>query len=91
MVMPGDNVNLSVELIAPIAMEEGQRFFVLFFNHLPADNAAHDTSRESFNKYWHFPPIPRIIRALDVGAPLRNLPENLPLAAFWQVKETGYR
>ena len=28
MVMPGDNVNLEVELIAPIAMEEGQRFAV---------------------------------------------------------------
>ena len=28
MVMPGDNVNLSVELIAPIAMEEGQRFAI---------------------------------------------------------------
>ena len=28
MVMPGDNVNLAVELIAPIAMEEGQRFAI---------------------------------------------------------------
>ncbi|MDI1471223.1 elongation factor Tu [Thermodesulfovibrio sp. 1176] len=28
MVMPGDNVNLSVELIAPIAMEEGLRFAI---------------------------------------------------------------
>ena len=28
MVMPGDNVNMSVELIAPIAMEEGQRFAI---------------------------------------------------------------
>ena len=28
MVMPGDNVKMSVELIAPIAMEEGQRFAV---------------------------------------------------------------
>ena len=28
MVMPGDNVNLEVELIAPIAMEEGQRFAI---------------------------------------------------------------
>jgi len=28
MVMPGDNVNLDVELIAPIAMEEGQRFAI---------------------------------------------------------------
>ena len=26
--MPGDNVNLEVELIAPIAMEEGQRFAI---------------------------------------------------------------
>ena len=29
MVMPGDNVNLEVELIAPIAMEEGQRFAIV--------------------------------------------------------------
>ena len=28
MVMPGDNVNLSVELIAPIAMEDGLRFAI---------------------------------------------------------------
>jgi len=28
MVMPGDNVNLEVKLIAPIAMEEGQRFAI---------------------------------------------------------------
>jgi elongation factor Tu len=28
MVMPGDNVNLSIELIAPIAMEEGLRFAI---------------------------------------------------------------
>ena len=28
MVMPGDNVAMSVELIAPIAMEEGQRFAI---------------------------------------------------------------
>ena len=28
MVMPGDNVNLEVELTAPIAMEEGQRFAI---------------------------------------------------------------
>ncbi|MBI5893586.1 MAG: elongation factor Tu, partial [Deltaproteobacteria bacterium] len=28
MVMPGDNVNLEVELIMPIAMEEGLRFAV---------------------------------------------------------------
>jgi elongation factor Tu len=28
MVMPGDNVNLQVELIAPIAMEEGQKFAI---------------------------------------------------------------
>ncbi len=28
MVMPGDNVNVSVELIAPIAMEEGLRFAI---------------------------------------------------------------
>ncbi|MCG8607979.1 elongation factor Tu, partial [bacterium] len=28
MVMPGDNVNMEVELIAPIAMEEGLRFAV---------------------------------------------------------------
>ncbi|MCS7163400.1 MAG: elongation factor Tu, partial [Thermodesulfovibrio sp.] len=28
MVMPGDNVNLMVELIAPIAMEEGLRFAI---------------------------------------------------------------
>jgi elongation factor Tu len=28
MVMPGDNVNLDVELIAPIAMEEGLRFAI---------------------------------------------------------------
>ena len=28
MVMPGDNVNLEVELIAPVAMEEGQRFAI---------------------------------------------------------------
>jgi elongation factor Tu len=28
MVMPGDNVKLDVELIAPIAMEEGLRFAI---------------------------------------------------------------
>ncbi|MDO8426232.1 MAG: elongation factor Tu, partial [Deltaproteobacteria bacterium] len=28
MVMPGDNVNLEVELITPIAMEEGVRFAI---------------------------------------------------------------
>ena len=28
MVMPGDNVNLTVELIAPIAMEKGVRFAI---------------------------------------------------------------
>ena len=28
MVMPGDNVNMQVELISPIAMEEGQRFAI---------------------------------------------------------------
>jgi len=28
MVMPGDNVNMAVSLISPIAMEEGQRFAI---------------------------------------------------------------
>jgi elongation factor Tu len=28
MVMPGDNINFVAELIAPIAMEEGQRFAI---------------------------------------------------------------
>ncbi|MBR2713014.1 MAG: elongation factor Tu, partial [Bacilli bacterium] len=28
MVMPGDNVNMSVELIAPIALEEGTEFSI---------------------------------------------------------------
>jgi len=28
MVMPGDNVQMQVELIAPIAMEEGLRFAI---------------------------------------------------------------
>ncbi|MBI5970411.1 MAG: elongation factor Tu, partial [Deltaproteobacteria bacterium] len=28
MIMPGDNVNLEVELIMPIAMEEGLRFAI---------------------------------------------------------------
>jgi elongation factor Tu len=28
MVMPGDNVTMSVELIAPIAMDEGLRFAI---------------------------------------------------------------
>jgi elongation factor Tu len=28
MVMPGDNVNLSIELITPIAMEKGLRFAI---------------------------------------------------------------
>jgi len=28
MVMPGDNTDLTVELITPIAMEEGQRFAI---------------------------------------------------------------
>jgi len=28
MVMPGDNVNLEVKVIAPIAMERGQRFAI---------------------------------------------------------------
>jgi len=28
MVMPGDNVSVEVELIAPVAMEKGQRFAI---------------------------------------------------------------
>jgi len=28
MVMPGDNVNLQVELIIPVALEEGSRFAI---------------------------------------------------------------
>jgi elongation factor Tu len=28
MVMPGDNVNLKVELITPVALEEGSRFAI---------------------------------------------------------------
>ncbi|HNB55594.1 MAG TPA: elongation factor Tu, partial [bacterium] len=28
MIMPGDNVKISVELIAPIAMEDGLRFAI---------------------------------------------------------------
>ena len=28
MVMPGDNVRISVELIAPVALEEGTRFAI---------------------------------------------------------------
>ena len=28
MVMPGDNVNMSVELIAPIALENGTKFSI---------------------------------------------------------------
>jgi elongation factor Tu len=28
MVMPGDNVNLEIQLIAPIAMEKGVRFAI---------------------------------------------------------------
>jgi elongation factor Tu len=28
MVMPGDNVNMSVELITPVAIEEGVRFAI---------------------------------------------------------------
>ena len=28
MVMPGDNISMSVELIAPVAMEKGQRFAI---------------------------------------------------------------
>ncbi|MBT3536815.1 MAG: elongation factor Tu, partial [Rhodospirillaceae bacterium] len=28
MVMPGDNIEMSVELIAPIAMDEGLRFAI---------------------------------------------------------------
>jgi len=28
MVMPGDNVNLQVELITPVALEEGSRFAI---------------------------------------------------------------
>jgi elongation factor Tu len=28
MVMPGDNVNLSVELITPVAMDKGLRFAI---------------------------------------------------------------
>jgi elongation factor Tu len=28
MVMPGDNIEMTVELIAPIAMEEGLRFAI---------------------------------------------------------------
>jgi len=28
MVMPGDNVNLKVKLITPVALEDGQRFAI---------------------------------------------------------------
>jgi elongation factor Tu len=28
MVMPGDNVSVEIELIAPLAMEKGQRFAI---------------------------------------------------------------
>jgi elongation factor Tu len=28
MVMPGDNVNLKIELIVPVALEEGSRFAI---------------------------------------------------------------
>jgi elongation factor Tu len=28
MVMPGDNINMDVELIAPVALEEGLRFAI---------------------------------------------------------------
>jgi len=28
MVMPGDNVSVEIELIAPVAMERGQRFAI---------------------------------------------------------------
>jgi len=28
MVMPGDNIRISVELIAPVALEEGTRFAI---------------------------------------------------------------
>jgi elongation factor Tu len=28
MVMPGDNINMDVELISPVAMEEGLRFAI---------------------------------------------------------------
>ena len=28
MVMPGDNVSVEIELIAPVAMEKGQRFAI---------------------------------------------------------------
>ena len=28
MVMPGDNVNMRVELIAPVALEDGSRFAI---------------------------------------------------------------
>jgi len=28
MIMPGDNVNIDVELITPIAIEQGQRFAI---------------------------------------------------------------
>jgi elongation factor Tu len=28
MVMPGDNVNMNVELITPVALEAGQRFAI---------------------------------------------------------------
>ena len=34
MIMPGDNVEMKVELITPIAIEIGQRFATVSYTHL---------------------------------------------------------
>ena len=42
MVMPGDNVSISVELIAPIAMEKGLRFAIREGGHTVASGRVSD-------------------------------------------------
>jgi elongation factor Tu len=45
MVMPGDNVNLEIELITPIAMEKGLRFAIREGGHTVGAGTVTDIAR----------------------------------------------
>src|SRR5581483_6974477 len=63
MVMPGDNVQMEIELIAPIAMEKGLRFA----------KAAAPSAPVLFRKWWSSPGYARLRRA---AARLNDLKEK---------------
>ena len=50
MVMPGDNVKLAVDLIAPIAMDEGLRFAIREGGRLWAQGSSQRSSSKSRSK-----------------------------------------